>query len=116
MKTLRISVSLCAVLCLAFFITNLGYADPMGTAITYQGRLMDDDVAADGSYDMQFRLYNALTDPSNMVALTVSRYDVPVENGFFTVTLDFYRGNAFNGDARFLGISIRPSSSSGSFE
>ena len=34
-------------------------AEPMGTAFTYQGRLIDANNAADGLYDFQFKLYDA---------------------------------------------------------
>ena len=33
-------------------------AAPMGTAWTYQGRLMDDNEPGDGLYDFQFKLFN----------------------------------------------------------
>ena len=40
----------------------LGGSQPqaaLGTAFTYQGRLMDGEVAAEGTYDLRFTLYDA---------------------------------------------------------
>ena len=35
----------------------VGLAEPVGTAFTYQGRLIDSNNAADGLYDFQFKLF-----------------------------------------------------------
>ncbi|EFO81371.1 hypothetical protein OSCT_0770 [Oscillochloris trichoides DG-6] len=73
------------------------------TAFTYQGQLMDAGQPADGSYDLTFRLYDALsggTQIGNAVALS----GVAVSQGIFTVQLDFGSG-AFT-DARFLEIQV----------
>ncbi len=33
----------------------------VGTAFTYQGRLLDNGASANGQYDFQFKLYDALS-------------------------------------------------------
>ena len=85
---------------------------PVGNAFTYQGKLTEGGAPANGQYDLTFRLYtapNALFAIGNPVALE----NVPVTGGLFTVPLDF--GSQFNGDARWLGVFVRPGASTGSF-
>lgn len=79
---------------------------PMGTAFTYQGEIQDGGSAANGSYDFSFRLLDG-PDPSTagQVGSTVDLAGVPVEDGIFTVQLDFGSG-AFTGVARWLEISV----------
>lgn len=81
------------------------------TTFTYQGRLTDAGSPANGTYDLRFILYDAETGGAQ-VGSTVARDDVPVANGLFTVDLDF-GGNAFQGDARWLEIAVRPGTSTG---
>jgi hypothetical protein len=49
----------------------------LGTAFTYQGRLTDGDVPAEGSYDFRFILYDA-TSGGAQVGSTVLRENVTV--------------------------------------
>ncbi len=83
-----------------------------GTAFTYQGRLIDGERPANGAYDFEFKLYDAPR-ASNQKGKTVNIDDNDVENGIFTVELDFAEGdpNVFNGDARWLEIAVRPGDS-----
>ena len=81
----------------------------MGTAFTYQGRLMEDGNPADGLHDFQFRLYNdANTFIGNQLGNTIDINDLDVIDGYFTVELDFNSPSAFNGYARWLQIDVRP--------
>jgi regulation of enolase protein 1 (concanavalin A-like superfamily) len=80
-------------------------------AITYQGRLLDGDIAADGLYDLQFSLYDAQTGGSQK-GQTVAIEDMDVIEGYFTVDLDFGEG-AFDGNPRWLQIAVRPAASTG---
>lgn len=75
------------------------------TAFTYQGKLTDSNLPANGSYDFQFKLFDALTG-GTQIGSTLSPPNVPVSNGVFTVTLDFGSA-AFPGANRFLDISVR---------
>lgn len=65
-----------------------GAAYGQGTSFTYQGRLMDGGTPANGSYDLQFTLWDAVTggtqQPQNS-PLTVTRSAVAVSGGVFTV-------------------------------
>ena len=84
-------------------------ASSMGTAFTYQGRLIDANDPADGLYDFRFKLYDdANTITGNQVGGDVNKPDVDVIDGYFTIGLDFGSDpNMFNGDARWLEIDVR---------
>jgi hypothetical protein len=99
---------LLALLCL----TNLAHAAPLGTQFTYQGKLEDNGVPANGLYDFEFRLFDALLS-GNPIGSPVTSNDIPVENGVFTVELNF---GAFSSEARWLAISVRPGASVGVYE
>ena len=58
------------------------------TAFTYQGRLVDNGAAANGAYDLVFRLYDDEF-VGVQVASPLAIEDVPVVDGLFTTTLDF---------------------------
>lgn len=86
-------------------------ATALGTGFTYQGRLTDAGSPANGAYDLRFILYDAET-AGSAVGSTLTKEDVAVTNGLFSVDLDF-GASAFNGDARWVEIAVRPGSSSG---
>jgi hypothetical protein len=110
MKGARISAIL--VLWLLVCFTDVSKGTPMGTAFTYQGRLMDANGLADGLYDLQFKLFDdANVVDGNQVGEDVNKPDVDVIDGYFTVLLDFSEPNSFNGDARWLEIALRPGDS-----
>jgi hypothetical protein len=82
-----------------------GEARAQGNAFTYQGRLAQGAVPADGSYDFEFRLFDA---PAGGVQQgpVMAVPGVVVQGGLFTVGLNF--GGVFDGSARFLEIAVRP--------
>ena len=77
------------------------------TAFTYQGRLTDSTMAASGTFDFQFALFNDIANGTVIGTETVP--NVSVTNGIFTVTLDFgFAG--FPNEVRYLEIRVkRPS-------
>ncbi len=79
-------------------------ATPLGTAFTYQGQLKEGGIPANGEYDLQFRLFDAFSG-GNQIGSVVQETDLTITNGMFTRRLDFGAG-AFNGDARWLQISV----------
>ena len=83
----------------------VGLADPLGTAFTYQGRLIDNEQPAAGLYDLQFKLYDAES-AGSQVGDDANTPGVDVSDGYFTVELDF--GNVFDGNNRWLEIGVRP--------
>jgi len=84
----------------------------LGSTSTYQGRLADNGSPANGSYDFEFRLWDAAT-LGSQVGSTVTREDVVVSDGLFVVDLSF--GASFQGQALWLAISVRPGSSTGPY-
>ncbi|MBN1766776.1 MAG: hypothetical protein JW860_16095 [Sedimentisphaerales bacterium] len=82
--------------------------DDIGSAFTYQGRLFDANTPGDDFYDFQFGLFDS-PDPvlANQLGDTLSFDYIPVVDGYFTLNLDFGPG-LFDGDPRWLGISVRP--------
>ena len=90
----------------ALSMAAVGYAAPMGTAFSYQGKLSDAGSPADGLYDFTFEVYDAL-DGGRRQGSTLFANKKDVINGYFTVTLDFGAG-VFTGDARWLQIAVRP--------
>ncbi len=85
----------------------------IGTTITYQGRFTEAGEPGNGFFDFEFRLFDALTG-GNQVGSTVSFENREVIDGLLTADLDF-GPNAFNGQPRWLEISVRPGSSTGTF-
>jgi len=108
MRNTRILAILVLALGLMVWAAAPSQAGPVGTAFTYQGRLIDANDVADGLYDFRFKLFD---DPNvvlgNQVGSDVNKPDVDVIDGYFTVELDFGSG-VFDGDARWLEIGVRP--------
>ena len=100
------------VLAAAGLMWSAAAAQPLGTAFTYQGRLTDAGTPASGTYDFQFALRDA-AGGGGQVGPTLTRDDVSVTEGVFTVSLDF--GPVFAGSARWLEISVRPGASTGAY-
>ncbi|NIP28940.1 MAG: hypothetical protein GWN55_04415 [Phycisphaerae bacterium] len=94
---------------LLFAVATETLAGPMGTVFTYQGRLYDAGEPAEGIYDFQFSLYDEPNDGQGNLIRTITKEQVNVANGYFTVKLDFGDG-IFTGDSLWLEISVRPGS------
>src|SRR4051812_7154643 len=80
------------------------------TSFTYQGRFTDSGTAANGTYEMQFRLFDA-SSAGSQIGATITNSAVNVTNGVFTVQLD-YGAAAFSGADRYLEIGVRPAGDS----
>ena len=87
-------------------------AQPLGTSFTYQGRLSDGGSPASGTYDLRLAAFDAAS-AGAQVGSIVTRDDVAVANGLFTVAVDF--GSVFNGSKRWIEIGVRPGSSTGAY-
>ena len=112
MKSRKMLTILVVSLGLMVWPVEVSEAAPMGTAFTYQGRLMNANAPAEGLYDFQFKLYDdANTITGNQQGSTIDINDLEVIDGYFTVELDFNSPSAFNGYARWLEIAIRPGES-----
>ncbi len=78
---------------------------PVDNAFTFQGKLTDNGGAANGLYDFEFKLFDALV-AGNQVGATLTATGVNVTDGLFTSELDF--GAVYNGTALWLNIAVRP--------
>ena len=110
-RTMKLATMVAAI-GLVVCLTQLTWAVPMGTAYTYQGRLIEGDEAGNGLYDFEFKLFD---DPctGTQQGGTVRIDELDVIDGYFTVELDF--GGVFDGHARWLEINVRPSASVGPY-
>jgi hypothetical protein len=125
MKGKRILISMLVLGLMLALVTGLSMAQgpepqggvtpqaALGTVFTYQGRLTDGGSPANGTYDFQFKLYDAASNGAQ-VGSTITMEDVTITDGLFTVALDF-GSSAFTGDARYLEIGVRPGSSTGAY-
>src|SRR5208282_211313 len=80
-----------ALLALTTLNSQLSTVFAQGTAFTYQGQLTDGTNAATGSYDLTFALFSDSNGVSQ-VGGTVTNTGTAVNNGLFTVMLDFGSG------------------------
>ena len=92
---------------LCFLVVSSSFAQ--GTAFQYQGQLSNGSSPANGNYDFQFTLYNAVTNGSPLSG-TETNFDVGVTNGLFITTLDFGQ-SVFNGQSVWLNIGVRTNGS-----
>lgn len=76
------------------------------TSFTYQGRLTDNVLPANGPYDFQFKLFDAAVGGTQIGATVTPPSSTQVSTGIFTVTLDFGAA-AFPGAPRWLEISAK---------
>jgi len=104
MKTAKMLTILVLALGLMVCSAKLGGQTPMGTAITYQGRLIDANEPADGDYDFTFTLYDEAADGNQVGSTDVNESDVI--DGYFRVELDFGSG-VFDGNTVWLEIGVR---------
>ncbi len=90
---------------LAFTAVFPSIARAQGTAFNFQGRLMDNGVAANGVYDFVFTVHDALAG-GNALGVPVPINALAVSAGQFVAPLDFGAG-VFSGAARWLEIRMR---------
>jgi hypothetical protein len=77
----------------------------LGPAFTYHGRLQNNAVSANGSYDLTFSLYTNNTG-GTAVAGPLTNTATAVNDGIFTARLNFGPG-VFDGTAYWLEIGVR---------
>ncbi len=99
-----------ALLALSTLNFQLSTVFAQGTAFTYQGRLNENGVPVNRTYDLVFRPFNVPTGGSQLQIPNLR--SVAISNGLFTTTLDF--GSViFNGAPLWLQIEISTNSFSG---
>jgi hypothetical protein len=102
---MRIKTFIAFLLIHFFFIAT---TQAQTTTFSYQGKLTDTGTAANGSYQMQFKLFDALAG-GNQIGVTISDVAVTANQGIFSVKLDFGAA-VFTGADRFLEIAVRRNS------
>ncbi len=90
---------------------SLGAQTPTPTTITYQGRLTAGDKPANGLYDLDFRLFDAVTAGTKVASALAN--GTSVSNGVFTASLDLVAANVqipiLDAAPRWIEIRMRPS-------
>ena len=86
--------------------TSASLESPLGSAFTYQGRLMDGGIPANGTYNFRFYLW---ADQAKITLLGTVPHNgtmpVTATDGYFSVILDFGE-STFTGEARWLEIEV----------
>jgi hypothetical protein len=103
MKKLHLGIGIVAAQ-LIVIISTYG-AVPLGTAFTYQGRLMDGASPANGSYELGFRVYDDETG-GVLLAQFLPLDPVEIAAGLFSTEIDF-GASVFTGDRRWLELDVR---------
>jgi hypothetical protein len=95
-------------------VLSASTAFAQGTGFHFQGRLNDGTNPANGRYDLQFGLFNAITG-GTQIGTTVARPNTVLINGVFSATLDFGATAFNNPNSVFIEISVRPTGSQNAF-
>src|SRR6267378_5474605 len=114
LKDARVSAALGSLCCATLLIfACAGAALAQTTSFTYQGRLTDGGTPANGTYEIQFTLWDATaggTQQPQPAPVTITRSNVQVNAGAFTVQPLDFGAVAFPGADRYLKISVRRNS------
>lgn len=102
MKAFVFKVSCCLLIGLA--AVGIARAEPLGSAITYQGELLVEGNPANAIHEFQFELFDAAANGSSVAG--VLEQSIEVSDGIFSAVLDFGAA-AFDGDARWLEVRVR---------
>ena len=94
------------VLSVVFFAAGVTFAQT--SEFTHQGKFPETGGTASGNYQMEFKLFDAATD-GTQIGTAVSIASVPVTKSVFSVNLDFGAA-AFPGADRFLETATRKNS------
>lgn len=95
------------------FLMLAGAVQAQPYAFSYQGKLTENGIAANGIYDFRFRLY---TSSGGITQVGGDRFvdDLALVNGIFTTSID-WGYSIFDGSNLWLEISARPGSSVGAY-
>src|SRR5688572_12024255 len=83
-------------------IHDLAFA-PLDTAFTYQGVLKQNGQPVDGTFDLEFRLFDSLAGGSALQTELLP--DTAIADGLVNADID-WGANAFTGSPRYLEIVI----------
>ncbi len=102
------------VLIFAFVLVSSVTALAQGSGFSFQGRLNDGTNPANGPYDLQFKLYDAIAG-GGQIGSTLVRPSTGLVNGVFSVTLDFGNAAFNNPFAIFIEIAVKPGGSTNAY-
>ena len=94
-------------------IVSVSHAQPLDASFTYQGKLKYQGQLANGSFDLQFELYDVATEGVS-IANTIQLDDIIVNNGVFIVELDFTDPTIFSTQT-WIAVSVREGNSVASY-
>jgi len=80
-------------------------AEPLGTAFNYEGRFEQDGIPANGTFHLQFSLWDGPGAMDKQIG-TTQNATLTVAGGLFSVALDF-GDSAFLGEGRWLQIAVQ---------
>jgi hypothetical protein len=93
-------------LCRAVF-DHVRVTIPSGTALTYQGYLMDQGAPVDGLHDLRFELYDTPVG-GRQVGDTFEVAELDIIDGYLATAVFFGGGpEVFNGEARWLEVGVK---------
>lgn len=84
------------------------------SAFNFQGRLNDGANPANGQYDLQFKLFTAITG-GTQIGSVAERPNTTLINGVFSVNLDFGETAFNNPESLFIEIGVKPANSPNAF-
>lgn len=101
--------------CLSLLVvTSATVAEPVGSAFNFSGQLRENGNPVTGAYDLQIGLF--LDPVAGTSVADVQFANVPIQNGTFTLPVDF-TGAAFDsGELYFLEVRVRPGGSADPFQ
>ncbi len=102
-----------SLIALLLTVAMLAGAEPLDGDFAYQGRLGQGGEPVDGQVDLTFKLFDAAVGGAQRGA-PLSRENVTVADGVFTVLLDFGVG-AFDGDKLWIEVQVRNPAGTGDF-
>src|SRR5690348_6259049 len=94
-------------LCLVVLLACCAAAAAQTTTFTYQGKLTDSGMAANGTYQMRFALFSVASGGTPIGNEILTNNSVSVAGGIFTVELTFTDTAAFDGSPRWLEIAVK---------
>jgi hypothetical protein len=103
----RVLIFVLALTGLVFLAVMPGFGQT--TAFSYQGRLTESSAAANGAFEMQFKMFDSLSGGAQ-AGSTIADLPVQVNEGIFAVMLDFGSSPFTSGADRFLEIAVRRNS------
>lgn len=103
MNHTRISKILTVLFAVVLCLGPVGLANPIGTAFTYQGRLIDANQTANGLYDFQFKLFGSGQDKSVFSSVTTNSGST---GGYLNVFQYFWTEQPISTDCNYVTLWV----------